>query len=342
MELLKKIHKRESGQAMVLALVLMLVGGLIIAPLMSYMGSGLKAGQVYEDKMDKLYTSDAGVEDAVNKILNNDSHLDDQHLDENESYWYHLDQQGKVNSQSVNVTITKLSPIEGLLGEDEISHGHEGGGHGHVQDFTVNCSEPQPTQHPAEGYIEYSCTVSFTWNGTGDCNIESAGAFFSPFPGAANLISGPYDWQETGSGVMTGFMAVNKLEAGSPEAKIVPGGFAFLWRWTTEPLFHAGGKNPEINGAFNFKFKIYSLDWGYALYFAWGTFGPRSDVSDETSNNVSYQWLIEATTGWWWWWYTDPNEVGVRAAVVKYTVGGIGKVAILTWEINPPHQLGFP
>ena len=35
----------EKGQAMVLVLILMLIGGLIVAPLLGFMSAGLKAGR---------------------------------------------------------------------------------------------------------------------------------------------------------------------------------------------------------------------------------------------------------------------------------------------------------
>ncbi len=58
--------KNQSGQG-VLAMVLILVilGGLIIGPLLAFMGTGLKAGQMHESKEQELYAADSGVEDAI-------------------------------------------------------------------------------------------------------------------------------------------------------------------------------------------------------------------------------------------------------------------------------------
>jgi len=64
----KRLIREEKGQALVLVLILLLVSGLIIAPLLAYMGSGLIAGRVYEKRTAELYAADAGVEDAVWKI----------------------------------------------------------------------------------------------------------------------------------------------------------------------------------------------------------------------------------------------------------------------------------
>ena len=60
--------KDEKGQAMLLALILLLISGLMAAPLLAHMGSGLLTGQVYETRTAELYAADAGVEDAVWKI----------------------------------------------------------------------------------------------------------------------------------------------------------------------------------------------------------------------------------------------------------------------------------
>ena len=62
---LNKSIRDEKGQALILVLILMLVGGLIIAPLLGFMSTGLMAGQVFEKKTDELYAANAGVEDAL-------------------------------------------------------------------------------------------------------------------------------------------------------------------------------------------------------------------------------------------------------------------------------------
>jgi hypothetical protein len=53
---------------MLLAVILLLVGGLIVSSLLAYMGNGLLGGRVYEKRTAELYAADAGVEDAVWKI----------------------------------------------------------------------------------------------------------------------------------------------------------------------------------------------------------------------------------------------------------------------------------
>ena len=70
--IVKKAMRDEKGAALVLTLVLLLVGGLVIAPLLGFMGTGLIAGQVHEKRTGELYAADAGVEDAIWKIRNPD------------------------------------------------------------------------------------------------------------------------------------------------------------------------------------------------------------------------------------------------------------------------------
>ncbi len=65
----------EKGQAMIAAMVLLLVGSLITTPLMGFMSTGLMAGQTFEKKMGELYAADAGVEDGLWQILNSAAEL---------------------------------------------------------------------------------------------------------------------------------------------------------------------------------------------------------------------------------------------------------------------------
>jgi len=56
---------------LILVLILLVVGGLILTPLLGLMSTGLLAGRVYERKMEDYYAADAGVEDAIWRIQDN-------------------------------------------------------------------------------------------------------------------------------------------------------------------------------------------------------------------------------------------------------------------------------
>lgn len=43
-------HKEQRGYALPLVLIMLLLGGLIVAPLLAFMGTGLKSGMLFEDK----------------------------------------------------------------------------------------------------------------------------------------------------------------------------------------------------------------------------------------------------------------------------------------------------
>jgi hypothetical protein len=60
-----KTDRREGGQILIVVLILLLVGGLILSPLLYFMGTGLKAGQTDEKRTVELYSADAGARDAL-------------------------------------------------------------------------------------------------------------------------------------------------------------------------------------------------------------------------------------------------------------------------------------
>ncbi|MFW0860275.1 MAG: hypothetical protein AAGB97_09035 [Dehalococcoidia bacterium] len=69
-KILHKPIRDERGGVMVLALILLVVGGLIIAPLMGFMSTGLIVAQTDLEKMHELYAADAGIEYAIWRIKN--------------------------------------------------------------------------------------------------------------------------------------------------------------------------------------------------------------------------------------------------------------------------------
>ena len=85
--------KNESGQgALAMVLILLMLGAVILTPLLVFMSTGLKSGQVYESKMQEFYAADAGVEDAMRRIM-----------DGNLSAAYSLGEE--INDRDVTVTI---------------------------------------------------------------------------------------------------------------------------------------------------------------------------------------------------------------------------------------------
>jgi hypothetical protein len=95
--IMKGAIRDEKGYVLITVLILLVVGGLILAPLLGLMSTGLLAGQVYEKKTDELYAADAGVEDAIWRIQTNNLTFDANNCSEP---W-----QITVNDRSVEVVV---------------------------------------------------------------------------------------------------------------------------------------------------------------------------------------------------------------------------------------------
>ena len=105
--IVKRLAGDEKGAALVMVLILLLISGLIIGPLLSYMGTGLITGEVYEKRTAELYAADAGVEDAIWSI----GHQSIppglwQESDDQPGWWmYEYPEPLIVNGKSVDVTV---------------------------------------------------------------------------------------------------------------------------------------------------------------------------------------------------------------------------------------------
>ena len=304
-KILNKPVKGEKGQAFILVLILLAVGGLIIAPLLAYMSTGLNVGrEVYEEGMNELYAADAGVEDAIfNVITPGTPHYDAlQNLDEDE--WLPSYTITDINGKTVEVKVKKLSLLQGLLGEKEYKLGQP---HEDWIDFTI----PEDEINWGEGWVEYTCYITIVYDGGGQCTLKSAGTFFSPLTVDQSLVEGPYGY----GGTEFGAMSFDGLLDDSPEVKFTSGGFAFIWRWEVSPP----AIKFEDDLGFSFKFKVHDPDWAYSSHFVWSVI-KRQDISFATNAPDLYKWLIEATAG----------DTTVQSVVFE----NIGDLNILTWEIN--------
>jgi hypothetical protein len=62
--------KGEKGQAFILVLILLAFGIVIMTALLGFIGTGAKTGTVYDKKAAELYAADAGIQDAIWQIRN--------------------------------------------------------------------------------------------------------------------------------------------------------------------------------------------------------------------------------------------------------------------------------
>lgn len=61
----RKIAVNEGGQALLLVLLLLLLTSLVVVPLLSLMGTGVRTTRVFETRTNGLYAADAGVQDGI-------------------------------------------------------------------------------------------------------------------------------------------------------------------------------------------------------------------------------------------------------------------------------------
>ena len=116
---------------MILALILLLIGGLISAALLNHMGSGILAGDVHERRTAELYAADAGVEDAIWKIQHGETSVCP-----GDPYWsYNITD---VNGKELQISIAYLSD-EGTykITSIAITDGDGGGGIASIDSATA-------------------------------------------------------------------------------------------------------------------------------------------------------------------------------------------------------------
>jgi hypothetical protein len=108
-DVVKGLARGQKGQALLLAIILLLVSGLIAAPLLAHMGTGILTGEVYQTRTAELYAADAGVEDAVLKIQNQVDEVAYLYCPASNHSWSYPepgDPPMIVNGKNVDVTIT--------------------------------------------------------------------------------------------------------------------------------------------------------------------------------------------------------------------------------------------
>jgi len=105
-KMLTHLRKNESGQgALAIVIILLMLGAIILTPLLVFMSTGLKAGGVYESKLQEFYAADAGVEDGLWRIKNDQLSGYDEYT-YSTSYIYDLP--GEINNENVHVNITNV------------------------------------------------------------------------------------------------------------------------------------------------------------------------------------------------------------------------------------------
>jgi hypothetical protein len=95
----------ETGVALIIVLVLLLLGSLTIVPVLDHLHTALKTGEQYEDKTDMIYTADAGIEDGLWRIKYDFMGADYHPYDYATAWPYETD---TLNGMVANVTIKNI------------------------------------------------------------------------------------------------------------------------------------------------------------------------------------------------------------------------------------------
>ena len=74
------LKHRESGQALILVLILLALGGLMVVPALDFVGTSLNYDKTIEKKADEYHAADAGVHYALRKLLNSPTAFGSQQL----------------------------------------------------------------------------------------------------------------------------------------------------------------------------------------------------------------------------------------------------------------------
>lgn len=101
-----KSLSEETGAALIIVLILLMLGSLTIVPVLVHIGTALKTGQLYEDKTDRFYAADAGIEDAIWRIKYDCIDPNYNPYDFDTTWEYNLDDQ--VNNLMANVSIKNV------------------------------------------------------------------------------------------------------------------------------------------------------------------------------------------------------------------------------------------
>ena len=138
---------------LLIVLVMMTVGSLLIVPTLDFISTSINTGEVFEEKLEALYAAEAGVEDALWRMAN----------DEPSSFPYDYELTD-INGMTVEVVIEKITTIAGV----------------EIGDFGVHATWMLIEKSITYDAGIYSYNISITNNGAGNMKIEQILIDFPP------------------------------------------------------------------------------------------------------------------------------------------------------------------
>lgn len=150
---LSKITRREEGVTLLIVLVMMTVGSVLIIPTLNFVATSVNTGEIFEEKLEALYAAEAGVEDAIWKMIND--------IPGNFPYSYQLTD---INGMTVDVVIDKITTIAGV----------------EIGDFGVHADWMIIEKSITYDAGIYTYTITIINNGDGNMKIEKILIDFPP------------------------------------------------------------------------------------------------------------------------------------------------------------------
>ena len=242
-ETISNLTKNESGQtALALVLILVILGTLILGPLLAYMNTGLKAGQMHEDKTQRYYAADAGIEDAMWQIKNaqlSNLFYDYDRYDYDTPYPYTL--ADNVSGKNVDITIENVWIPKGISVPDPDT-------------ARATIEDPKLIVTGAlTGTSEYQIKLSYYYEAVGDSNgenlkVETIGIWLPPgfnYEGNCSLADDP-DTQPYSSPDVEGYRGGKAVlwDFAPLHLKDFPGGTGYPMERSFTFEFSPGGENP--------------------------------------------------------------------------------------------------
>jgi len=300
--ILNKPIRDEKGQALIIVLILLVIGGLIIGPLLGFMSTGLIVGRAYEERMDELYAADAGIEDAVWKIMNSEPLV---------TPYYDLPE--LVNGKQVRVTPPSENTMEAFfVGMLNLPPGQENAQHPHgtgQEEWMVVYSSP--------GLGTYEIIVTYV--GTAQKKqLSHLGAW---------LYGEIYTYEEGSASGITTASPTNYSDPGSGYEKYYGGGSAFIWDLTPRVWF-----NQDETRTQTFEFTLLDgstpstepkLDVGWAGAQSndiWITWSGSVEMNQLTATAAT-----DLTTG---------KSTTVESYIFSEDTGEEIIITILTWDVS--------
>ncbi|HEY33110.1 MAG TPA: hypothetical protein G4O10_08405 [Dehalococcoidia bacterium] len=152
-KLFSKIARGEEGVTLLVVLIMMTLGSVLVIPTLNFAATSIETGEVFEEKMEALYAAEAGVEDALWKMINA--------IPDNFPHSYELTD---INGMTVDVVIDKITTIAGV----------------EIGDFGVHADWLIIDKSITYDEGIYTYTITITNDGDGNIKIEGILIDFPP------------------------------------------------------------------------------------------------------------------------------------------------------------------